>query len=133
MKYVDSNIFVYALGNTDKKTKKCIHILEKITKKEIESSTSLLTWDEFYYTIKKQMSKEEAVEESKKFLNFPNLIFLEVTKEIISKAQELISEYNLKPRDAIHAASAIKNNIKEIISDDPDFDKIKEIERIKVE
>ena len=131
MIYLDANIFIYALGNIDKKTSACIKILDKITKGEIEAFTSLLTWDEFFHAIRKQMPRETAVSESKKFLQFPNLIFLKVDEIVITKAHELISKYNLKPRDAIHAASALVNNIKEIASDDPDFDKIKELKRIK--
>ena len=48
------------------------------------------------------------------------------------KNEEIIEKYNLKPRDAIHVASALTNNIKEIVSDDPDFDKVKEIKRKKL-
>lgn len=132
MVYIDSNIFIYSLGNTDKKTKACIEILKKITKREISGYTSFLTWDEFFFVIRKQMEKDKAIAESWKFLKFPNLTFLEVNERTIFKAQQLIQKYNLKPRDAIHAASALVNGIKEIISDDSDFDKIKELKRIKI-
>ncbi len=132
MIYLDANIFIYALGNIDNKTKACIKILDKIANAEIEAYTSLLTWDEFLYVIKKQMSREKATSESKKFLNFPNLNFIEVDEAVVFKAQQLVSKYNLKPRDAIHAASALVNDVKEIISDDPDFDKVKEIKRVKI-
>lgn len=131
MIYLDANIFIYSLGNVDKKTKACIQILDGIIKGKMEACTSLLTWDEFFYAIRKQMDKEKAIEESKRFLEFPNLILLRVTEETIEKAHLLAAQYNLRPRDAIHAASAITNNIKEIISDDPDFDRIKELKRIK--
>ena len=60
-------------------------------------------------------------------------MFIGANKSILFKAQQLIEEYNLKPRDAIHAATALVNGINEIISDDSDFDKIKEIRRIPLE
>ena len=47
----------------------------------------------------------------------------------LSQAQALISKYNLHPRDSIHVSSAIGKKIKTIISDDEEFDKIKEIKR----
>ncbi len=78
------------------------------------------------------MGRDIASSEGERFLKFSNLNFLAVNEEIIFKAQELISKYNLNPRDAIHAASALVNNVDEIISDDQDFDVINEIKRIKI-
>jgi uncharacterized protein len=132
MIYLDANIFIYALGNVDKKTQNCINILRKIVRNEVEAYTSVLTWDEFLYSIRKQVGKQKALDESSKFLNLPNLVFLDANNEVLLKAQELSEKYNLKPRDAIHAATAIKNKIPKIISDDSDFDKIKELKRVKV-
>lgn len=132
-KYLDTNIFLYPLTYEDDKADICKKILEKVVKKEIIAYTSVLCWDEFVYVLRKEKGKEIANEEGEKFLKFLNLVFLDANKVILFKAQEIISKYNLKPRDAIHAASAIVNGIKEIISDDPDFDKIKEIKRVKLE
>ncbi len=133
MTYLDTNVFIYDVGNDDQKSKICIEIRKKVLKKEIKGETSLLTWDEFIHGVRKQYGGSVAIEEGKKFLKFPNLLFLEVDKNIISKAQELMEQYNLRPRDAIHAASALINGINEIISDDSDFDKVKELKRIKLE
>lgn len=132
MIYLDANIFIYSLGNVDGKTNACIEILNKIIKDKIKAFTSLLTWDEFFYAIRRQMDKGKTIEESKKFLQFPNLSFLVVDNRVISKAHELTDKYNLKSRDAIHAASALVHGIKEIASDDPDFDRVKELKRIRV-
>src|SRR3989344_4479171 len=68
----------------------------------------------------------------KRFLFLPNLKFLDVNFDIIKKAQELVEDYNLNPRDAIHIATALIKGIHEIISDDPDLDKAKEIKRITI-
>ena len=56
--------------------------------------------------------------------------FISADANIVTKAQNLIEKYNLKPRDSIHIASAIEKKIKTIISDDEDLDKVSEIERI---
>ncbi len=71
--------------------------------------------------------------EGKRFLGLPGLNFIKLDRKIIDKAQDLITNYSINPRDAIHAATAIINNISEIISDDSDFDVIKEIKRIPLE
>ncbi|MEM2494139.1 MAG: type II toxin-antitoxin system VapC family toxin [Nitrososphaerota archaeon] len=38
--------------------------------------------------------------------------------------------YNLKPSDAIHLATMEKVGIKNIVTEDEDFDKVKEVKRI---
>ena len=71
--------------------------------------------------------------EGKKFLEFPNLKTLNIDANVISEAQKILEKYNLTPRDSIHAGCAIKNNIEQMVSDDPDFDKVSEIKRIHLE
>jgi len=126
-KYIDSNIFIQAILRDDKYAKEVLH---KIIKNEVQGVTSILSWDELAFILRKFINREISISEGKKFLIFPNLIFADAKKETIAKAQKLIEEYDLKPRDAIHAATAINMNISEIISDDDDFDKIKELKRI---
>ncbi len=41
-----------------------------------------------------------------------------------------MEKYDLKPRDAIHLSAAIEHSVFTIISEDKDFDKVKEIERL---
>ncbi len=135
MIYLDANIFLSAIVNptTDEQSKICNEILRKVVFKELSAATSLLTWDEIVFIIKKTLGRNIAGIEGKKFLSFPNLLFLKVDDNVIFLAQDLSIKYNLNPRDAIHAASALTNNINEILSDDSDFDQIKEIKRIKLE
>jgi len=129
-KYLDSNVFLYPLLYEDDKARAAKEIVRDFVSKKFLAYTSVLTWDEFVYILKRERGKEIAEAESDKFLKLPNLLFLDIKKSLLFKAQELIKNYNLKPRDAIHAASAIVNDINEIISDEEDFDKIKEIKRI---
>ena len=132
MVYIDTNIFVYAIMNNDYKGIECRKILSKIGKKQEKGFTSYITWDEVVFIIEKYKGREIALKEGEKILRFPNLEFIDLNNQIVNKAQEIIMNYNLKPRDAIHTASAIVSNIKEIVSDDLDFDKVKEIKRIKI-
>ena len=132
-KYIDSNIFLNALLYNDAKANKCREIILKIISKEIQVATSVVTWDELVYVLQKNLTREIAIKEGKKFLSFPNLLLVEVSNEIINKAQSLIENYKINPRDAIHCATALQNNIHEIISDDNDFKVIKEIKLLRID
>lgn len=133
MVYVDANVFISSFLSQGQKTEHCKSILSRIASNDIPAFTSLLTWDEIAWIARKRLSIEDSIEEGKKFLEFPYLRLVEVNELIIKMAQDMMERYNLKPRDAIHAATAISNGIKEIVSDDPDFDVIKEIKRIPIE
>jgi len=56
---------------------------------------------------------------------------LGVRKSTVFRAQELVERYRLNPRDALHAAVALENKIKTIVSYDEGFDAITEIKRIE--
>lgn len=132
MIYLDSNIFIYPLSGNDSKSGTCAAILDKVSKGEQVAGTSVLTWDEVQHSLKKIIGRENAVTSSAILIKLPNLTLLKTDNSTIAKAQELTEKYTLDPRDAIHAATAILNNCTEFVSDDPDFDKIKELKRKKI-
>ncbi len=128
-RYIDSNIFLNALLKEKKEKENAVKIIENIVSGKMEAFTSALTWDEITYVLKKFFGKEIAEKQGSKFLKMPNLELISTTKDIITKSQEIFVKYQINPRDAIHAASAMSINA-DIISEDSDFDKIKGIKRI---
>jgi len=132
--YVDSNVFLYPVIYDEKavvEAKKSKGFLLKIALAEVEAYTSSVTWDEVVWVVRKLFGIENSVDEGKKFLGFPNLRVLGVRKSTVFKAQELVERYKLKPRDAVHAAVALENKIKTIVSYDDGFDAITDIKRIE--
>jgi len=130
--YVDSNIFLYPIiydVNTVAEAKRSKDFLLKIAKGDVEACTAIITWDEIVWVVRKIFGLKPSIDQGRKFLSFPNLKLLGVRKGVVLKAQELIENYSLKPRDAFHAATAIENRATTIISYDKDFDKIKEVKR----
>ncbi len=58
-------------------------------------------------------------------LYYPNLDIIPADREIILSAIQVIREYNLAPRDAIHAATALAGKVDCIVSSRPPFRKSK--------
>jgi hypothetical protein len=129
MLYLDSNVFIYAALNTEAYGNKAISLLQKIQQGEEEAVTSVLTFDELFWTVKKHRGIEKAIEAGQAFLNFPNLELIAVDGELVSSALQIIRDFNLDPRDAIHAATAIAEKVDAIVSTDPHFDRLKELKR----
>ena len=130
--YIDTNIFLNPILydiKANQEANKSKSFLEEIIANKITGFTSVLTWDEFVWIIRKILGTQIAIEKGRKFLIIPNLRIVKVSLLTINRAQDLISNYKIQPRDAIHVASALENKINKIISFDEDFDIIKEIER----
>jgi len=132
MYYFDANVFILPqiYDESINEVKKAKEYLIKLASGEIEGCTSTLTWNEIVYAIRKHAGKNESQIAGRKFLSFPNLKIISIDFEILLKAQEIVENFNVMPRDAIHASCALKFCNGKMISNDSDFDKITEIRRI---
>jgi len=131
--YIDSNIFIYpAIYDPDAvpEAAQAKARLHEIASGSIKAFTSTLTWDEVTWVTLRLFGIEKATAQGASFLKLPNLRLLRVDLETISHAQTLLEKYNLKPRDAIHAATAIRNGISKILSYDEDFDTLPNLVRV---
>lgn len=130
--YIDSNVFLYPVlydSEAVVEARKSKEFLLKIAQGGVEACTATVTWDEVVWVIRKIFGFDPSMEVGKKFLSFPNLRLLGVKNGTICTAQELMEKYKIKPRDAIHAATALENKVTEIVSYDKDFDEINGINR----
>ena len=128
MLYLDSNIFIYATINTEQLGEKARSLLQKIQQGEEKATTSTLTFDEVFWAIKKR-NREVAFEACQALLNFPGLEIVPANRGVVLSALQIIREFNLDPRDAIHAATAIAEKVDVMVSTDPHFDGLKELKR----
>ncbi len=56
----------------------------------------------------------------------------EVVMEVREKEVVIMEKYKIKPRDAIHAATALENNIVDIVSYDKDFEEIEGLNELSL-
>ncbi|MBI3588682.1 type II toxin-antitoxin system VapC family toxin [Candidatus Micrarchaeota archaeon] len=99
---------------------------------EIKAATSLLTWDETAWIARKSAGTGAAGTVGRAFLDLPELARLPVSQSVVERAQQIMAEKGLDPRDAIHAATALLANCTAIVSEDPDLERVKEIKRISI-
>ena len=126
MLYLDANIFVYAAINTEQPGDKARSLLRKIHLGEEIAETSALTFDEVFWSIKKDNLKM-AFSVCEAMLNFPHLEIVPVNRTLALSALKVIRDFHLAPRDAIHAATAIAGKAESIVSEDSDFARVKGI------
>jgi predicted nucleic acid-binding protein len=124
--YLDANILIYSIINTQELGEKARTLLRKIQQGEEKAATSALTFDEVFWAVKKH-NLELALEACEALLNFPNLEIVSADREVVSSALYIIREYHLEPRDAIHAATAIAEKVDCVVTTDAHFGRVKEL------
>jgi len=130
--YLDANVFIFAALNTGEEGDKAVILLKKIQQGEEKAITSALTFDEVFWEVKRNRGIEKALETADAMLNFPNLEIIPADRGVARSAIQIIKEYNLAPRDAIHAATAIAEKADFIVTTDIHFDRVKELKREKL-
>ena len=124
MLYIDSNVFLYATLSQERIGARARALLQQVQRGKENAYSSALTFDEIVWVVKQHRRMEDAVAAGEAFLNFPNLRLIPVDGDLLTQALEIIKRYELDPRDSIHAASAISENVETIISTDQHFDRI---------
>jgi len=107
-------------------------ILAKIEEGEIEGAISVVTLTEIYYKYLREGRPDLAKARTDTLRYAIYLRKLEIEEETAIKAGEFKGKYNIPIADAFIAASAYLEDLT-IISDDPDFKKIKEIKTLNEE
>ena len=135
MKYIDTNIFIYAIENHPKYGEVCKKILENIEKKKLEVYASILVLIEIINVLKKinKILKEKGEKELNIKKNIDAILslpikWIDLNFAIIRRASEY--KYRVSGVDHIHLASMELNMINEIISADKELDKVDFIKRI---
>ena len=126
MLYLDANILIYSIINTQELGEKARTLLRKIQQGEEKAATSALTFDEVFWAVKKH-NLELSLEACEALLNFPNLEIVSADREVVSSALHITREYHLEPRDAIHAATAIAEKVDCVVTTDAHFGRVKEL------
>jgi predicted nucleic acid-binding protein len=129
LNYLDSNLIIYAILDETDIGDWARGLVERVQNEEMPACTSFLTFDEVFYKVNKVKGTEIAIKNLEVFLAMPNMRFFDVNDSVIWKALELIKEYKILPRDAIHAATALIAGAETMYSEDGDFDNIRGLKR----
>ncbi|MCL5986150.1 MAG: type II toxin-antitoxin system VapC family toxin [Actinobacteria bacterium] len=135
--FLDTSIFMYARGKGHHYRASCSSLILAIGNGSFEQKYGQAVVDSevfqeilYRYCLINQWDTAMSLLQDVYALN---LNILPVGEAEIMKMMELAIKYKelcVSPRDLVHAAVMLTNNIKDIISADRDFDRIEEIRRI---
>ncbi len=127
--YLDSNVFIYASLYKGETAEKAKEYLRKSADGKIDAVTASLTWDEVVYAFRRLAGEKESLRAGKVLLRMSFIRFVPVDFSVCEQAQRIAEKYGILPRDAIHAALALKYCKGRIISNDSDFDAVDGLKR----
>ena len=131
--YIDANVFIYAALEQGSRGVAAREIVKQIHEGQFPAATSAITFDEIVHVVRKESDIQRSIAAGIAFLHCDNLQLIAVDKSLLHHALDVIRHHNLRAKDAIHYATMRVKGIKTIVSNDSDFDKIKEIVRKPIE
>jgi predicted nucleic acid-binding protein len=131
--FLDANVFLYAAGAAHPLKAACTDLLHRTATGAITATTNAEVVQEILHIYSRRGGRKNAVALALDTAAlFPTL--LAVTREDICMACRLMENYHaLSSRDAVHVATMLANDITTMVSADPDFDQVREIERVPPE
>jgi predicted nucleic acid-binding protein len=128
--FIDTNIFLYSIGRDHPLKTPSVTAIHRIRDGQITAVINTEIIQEILYHFQSIKQLPVGIRLAKDVVLISSRI-LPVGEIDLSLAIELLESYpNIQARDAFHAATMIRNGIKEIISTDPHFNLIQEITRI---
>lgn len=128
--FIDTNIIIYAHGAEHKYKAPCQLIMRLIAADEIGAVTNVEVLQELLHRYARPGKSHYGAQMAENVLAIFHEI-LPVEKNDILLAMNLLKKYDaLNIRDAIHAATALRGNVKYILSVDKHFDRLPSLQRV---
>ncbi|MBO3754510.1 MAG: type II toxin-antitoxin system VapC family toxin [Candidatus Brockarchaeota archaeon] len=126
--FLDSCFLIYLNTMTSENRR----LLEELFKKLLGEQLfiNMLVVDEVLYMSRKYGVAYDVTLDFLKSIILPYTEVVPVDEEDFKPIGKYLVKYNLKPSDAIHLATMEKVGVGSIVSEDEDFDKVKEVKRI---
>ena len=127
--YVDINVFIYWLGNHPSFGEVAYQWIKKIENaphgKYVTSSLTLYETMVIIAGLTGRSLRDGSLVEGviNPITNLKGLMIDQLRLEDLLQAVDLMKEYDLDYEDSLHLTTALRTGVKEIISNDTDFDK----------
>jgi len=128
--FLDTNVFLYAIGGPHPQRDACVKLLLRVGDGSLGATINTEVVQEILFVLTRRGRRRDGLKLARDLTSlFPDL--LPVTREDMLSACDLLQRHPRLPvRDAVHAATMLRNNLRLIVSVDPDFDQVAELRRI---
>lgn len=126
--FLDSSFLIYMNTMTNDKRRR----IEELFKKLLEEPLfiNMLVVDEVLYVSRKYGLQYDVTLNFLRSIVLPYTEIIPIEEEDVKPVEKYLLKYDLKPSDAIHLATMEKVGANHIVTEDEDFDRVKEVKRI---
>lgn len=130
--YADAGLFLLPVLHDDRvpSAASAARFLGSVVRGSRKVSTATLTWDEVVYVVRRLLGPEDSIAKGVELLAFPNVMWHRVDLAVLQRAADLYRSLPVRPRDAIHAATALEAGERQILSEDRVFDRVEGLVRV---
>ncbi len=133
MLLVDSNVFMYAAGAEHPSKRPALRFLERVASGDVDAAVDAEVLQEIlhrYRSIGRWAKGRKVYDLTRRIM--PEVV--PVTGRMLDRSRALMDDYpEIMARDALHAAAVLEVGAAGLCSFDRDFDRIREIQRIRPE
>ena len=129
--FIDANLFIYLNTVMDPYIRELYENFYIDLLSKYKAYTDVLVLDELIYVSRKKYKIPYRI--SLSFIEssiLPYVNILKLGEDEYIEAAKILSDYNVKPSDALHLGAIKRNNIMFIASEDSEYDKIDWVKRI---
>jgi len=109
-RYWDSGCFLAILNREPGRFETCAAILKAAELRKLEIVTSAFTITEVLYPKNGEKLAPEKRHTVRQYLRRPGIVLVDCDREVAESAQDYVWDFNVRPKDAIHIASAVYAN-----------------------
>ncbi|MBI5399790.1 type II toxin-antitoxin system VapC family toxin [Candidatus Saganbacteria bacterium] len=128
--FIDTNIFIYAQGLEHKYKQPCQIVMRLVAADEIYGVTNTEVLQEIMYRYDAIGKREIGLQMVDNVLAIIHEVLAVEKADVLLAAGLLRKHQQLNIRDAFHAATAVRNNLKYILSVDKHFDLLSILQRV---
>jgi predicted nucleic acid-binding protein len=106
-RYWDTACFLAIMNNETGRAGECAAILRAATMRRLQIVTSALTITEVLFPKGGRPLSPELRATVRRFFKHPGIVLVNVDREVAESAQEYYWDHGVRPKDAVHVASAV--------------------------
>ncbi|MBS7653307.1 type II toxin-antitoxin system VapC family toxin [Candidatus Bathyarchaeota archaeon] len=126
--FLDSSLLIYMNTMTNDERRHIEELFRKLLEEEL--FINMLVVDEVVYISRKYGIPYDATLIFLRSIILPYTEIIPIEEEDIRPFEEYLLKYDLRPSDALHLATMEKVGSNHIVTEDEEFDRVKEVERI---